>query len=321
MNKNKYVDEIEELNATDTMERQTKKKSSRQTFKTLFIIILFILCVLGVTRIVKLHKEAANTLTERPQVNSVMPRKMPLLNATKSLTNAPASYIEIAEKKPTTSSLNTPVLTQTKPVEVKPEPVLEKSVDIVAPMPSAPITSILPSTPTKPVVIGYTLQDALTFKDNFSKGNSCETDYQKLLVSPYKTQAMQNVLNNLSPYCSSQADALANIRTIFLKNKKQALIAGYKANSPKWIAYIKAILVSTVEIRKLNPKTSKPKDIIYKAQNELYRKNVYQAEKLLRTLPAVMQEQMTDFFREADIFIRANNSLNELILSFDKKGE
>ncbi len=319
MNKNKYVDEIEELNATDTMERQTKRKSSRQTFKTLFIIILFILCVLGVTRIVKLHKEAASSLTERPQVNSVMPRKMPLLNATKSLANTSTSYIEIAEKKPAAPSLNTPVLAQTKPVDVKPDPI--KSVDAVVPTPSIPVTSTLPNTPPKPMVIGYTLQDALTFKDNFSKGNSCETDYQKLLVSPYKTQAMQIVLNNLSPYCSSQADALANIRTTFLKNKKQALIAGYKANSPKWIAYIKAILVSTVEIRKLNPKTSKPKDIIYKAQNELYRKNVYQAEKLLRTLPAVMQEQMTDFFREADIFIRANDSLNDLILSFDKKGE
>ncbi len=324
MNKNKYVEEIEDLSTTETIEKkkQKKKRFTRKNFKMLFILILFFLCVLGVTQIVKLHKEATDNLAEKTQVNAVVSRKMPLLNGGQNLAKPAASYIKIADNVPNKAALNAVKLSPQNPqtetnVSLKAETPVNASVVATA----FQTAKEVPVVQTATIDPDYTLHDALLFKDNFLKGISCEANYQKLLTSKYKTMAMQNVLNNLSPYCSSQTNALDNMKTVFLKDKKRAMIAGYKANSPMWVAYIKAILVSTIEIRKLNPQTSKPKDIIYKAQNELYKKNVYQTTQLLRTLPTVMQEQMIDFFREADIYIRADNSLNELLLSFEKKGE
>ncbi len=320
MNKSKYVEEIEELNASDSSEQKPTKKSSRKSLKTIFIVILFILCVMGLAMIHKLRKEASVTLLPKTQMSSILNRKMPLLNTPKqtpvekTVTDSGSGDTTISETKPDIPSNKTAA------------PIEQPITGIIVPIPAesdkvamtVPVTT--PTITSKPS-FDYTLNDAITFKEHFLKGLPCESDYNKLLSARYKSSETQEVLNNLLPYCNGQQNTITNIRNVFLKNKKQALIAGYKEKSPKWIAYVKAVLVSVIEIRKLNPTTGKPKDIIYKAQNELYKQNIDGAAKLLRTLPAVMQEQMSDFFREAEIYVRADNSLNKLILSFENKGE
>ena len=142
-----------------------------------------------------------------------------------------------------------------------------------------------------------------------------------MLNTTHKTALTDDVLNNLSPYCLSNQSAIKNVKDAFLKNKKKALIVYYKENNPTWIAYLKAIPASLVEIRKINPTEDTPKDLIYKAQNEIDSQNISKAIDLITKLPLTMQQKMTDFYREAAIYNRAKNSIDQLILSFEVKGE
>ncbi|MBR4932273.1 MAG: hypothetical protein IKZ02_04525, partial [Alphaproteobacteria bacterium] len=151
--------------------------------------------------------------------------------------------------------------------------------------------------------------------------SSCYADYQELMRIADKTPQMKEVLNNLSPYCMRLIPANVAVKNAFLKNKRQALVAMYQAKSPLWLSYLKTVLVYLVEIRKLNPTTSRPKDLLYKVQNEIYQNNIIQADKLAKQLPMHMQRALPDFFREAEIYLRAEESLNKLILSFEKEGK
>lgn len=321
MNKNKYMDEIEELNVQDIASESSShtKKSSRKTIKSFFIIILSILCIIGIVLIHKLHNESITHSSVQTRVSRIMsPRRTLTTPSSASLPSSTVSHFE-TETNLNPTVLPTPGVSNETTALVLPE-TTTLSTDR-AETSATPIASVgieIPETDIKP---NYSLRDALIFKEHFLKGITCNADYNKLMAVPNKTRRMQSVLNNLSPFCSGKDLALDNIREAFLKDKKRALIANYQAKNPQWLAYIKALFVSVIEVRRLNPTSTKPKDIIYKAQNELYRQNIAQAEKLLRTLPIPMQEAMNDFFREAEIYMRADESLNELILSFEGKGE
>lgn len=168
---------------------------------------------------------------------------------------------------------------------------------------------------------GFTLGDALLFKEHFLTEESCFDDYQKLLHASGKTPEALDVLNNLSPYCLTNQPPVKNVRDAFLQDKKKALIVSYREKNPFWIAYLKAIPASIIEIRKINPTTNKPKDILYKAQNEINRQNVSKAVDYVTQLPLPMKLVMKDFYHEAAIYNRAENSIDMLILSFEYKGE
>lgn len=179
----------------------------------------------------------------------------------------------------------------------------------------------LPKAVHYPKLEGFTLRDALLFKEHFLTEESCFDDYQKLLHANGKNQEALDVLNDLSPYCLTNQQPVKNVRSAFLKDKKKALIVSYREKKPAWIAYLKAIPASIIEIRKINPVTDKPKDILYKAQNEINRQNVSKAVDLVTQLPLSMQLVMKNFYREAAIYNRAKNSIDMLILSFEYKGE
>ena len=151
--------------------------------------------------------------------------------------------------------------------------------------------------------------------------NNCKHDYQKLLNVPNKTTEALAVLNDLSPYCLNDQKPVLNVLEAFLKNKKEAIIAYYHKNNPAWLAYLKAIPISLIEIRRINPEKNTPKNILYKAQNELISQNVENAVNFVTQLPLEMQQKMDDFYREAAIYNRSLQSLDQLILSFERKGE
>ena len=325
MNKNKYMDEIEELNTNDiaSAEPIRKKKSGHKTVKSFFIIVLSVLCVVGIVLIHKLHNEAVTNTSRPSRVGRIMtPGRTNTSAAVSSTPLTPESSTDFHTGSDISASIlptsaesvkDSLTLTETK------QTLFEKSE--TSSVLAQPIQSIQPIVSDTSVQSNYSLHDALIFKEHFIKGMSCNSDYNKLMSASKKTPYMQSVLNNLSPFCLGKDLPLHNIRETFLKDKKRALIADYQSKNPQWLAYIKALFVSVIEIRRLNPISTKPKDIIYKAQNELYHHNIIQAEKLLRTLPIIMQESMNGFFREAEIYMRADESLNELILSFEGKGE
>ncbi len=336
MNKNKYMDEIEELNSQDTSSPDSvrKKQSGRKAVKSLFIFVLSVLCVIGIILIHRLHKDAVIDTTNKIRINRMtQPRKVhpqnPVLSPATTNTDITQSTRFLTEKN--AGSSISPI-----PSEVKSQSFSKKSMT-PSMQQTTPSTDEIPTnvktdvarptdsgiTPTIGITVktNYSLRDALMFKEHFLKGLSCESDYRKLMNATHKTRQMQSTLNYLSPFCSDRGEMFKDIRNTFLENKRDALIAMYKLQNPAWLAYIKALFVSVIEVRRLNPKSTKPKDIIYKAQSELYQQNITKAETLLRALPLPMQEAMGDFFRDAEIYMRADESLNKLILSFERQGE
>lgn len=323
MKQNKYIEEIEELNTADVSqnERLRRKQNNRKIIKSVFILFLSVLCVTGLVLIHKLHIDARSNSEPRVRFSRMTAPKMPSANTSNmvnSFANGMAESIEAP--KPFQIEKETPAVLND--LSARTEAVLSLSETDKEIAKTEKASSSLPlKTEKEQLKSDYTLKEALLFKEHFLKGDSCESDYQRLIQATHKTSQMKTVLNNLSMYCIGKTLTLQKMRETFLKDKKKALIAEYRQKGPYWVAAVKALLVSVVEIRKLHPTTSRPKDILYKAQNELYRQNIGQADRLLRTLPIVMQEAMADFFREAGLYSRADESLSELIMSFEQKGE
>lgn len=315
MKKHKYLEEIDEIGTRETgsEETPTKQKSTRRILKSFLIMVLTALCVVGLILIKKVNQKThADTLTAPQTINNIISKKIPLLKKepVKNATNT--SFIETIPNAPTI-----PTVSPSAPVNTI--STLDNSSTLVT-VSDKPKEDLIPE--PEPIVIdtktNYTLSQALAFKENFLNGHSCRNNYLALTDSTNKTPEMLKAINNLSPYCLNHQNAAENVKKAFLKNKRNALVAMYQEKSPLWLSYLKTIPVYLIEIRKLNPTGSKPKDLIYKAQNELYQNNIEQADKILKQLPENMQSAMLDFFREAELYLRADKSLTSLILSFEK---
>lgn len=310
--------ETEEINQiTESLSSSTatkaRSKSLSRIVKPVLITSLAALCLTGGIVLHKIHTIEKQRTTQKT-VKTFKQEKPFQLGVSK--TNRQPAPIKILNE-----TLQVEGIEQTKPLK----PAENKPLDIneiaATEQPALKDTPLLQEQNKSIQEIGFSLADALLFKEHFLTEESCFEDYQKLLSTTHKTALTDDVLNNLSPYCLSNQSAIKNVRDAFLKNKKKALIIYYKENNPSWLAYLKAIPASLVEIRKINPTEDTPKDLIYKAQNEIDSQNISKAIDLITKLPLTMQQKMTDFYREAAIYNRAKNSIDQLILSFEIKGE
>lgn len=313
MRKHKYMDEIDELGNRDGVadETPTKGHSTRKLLRMTSIVVLSVLCLTGGVLIHQLNHEKNKHHMKRTPINHMIAKKMPLIK--KEPTPAYPVPATIADSSLLSTTVSAPIVShEPEPARIIPN---ETNVSDVKEYSSEnqQVNSFSNS--------DYSMQQALKLKDRFLMGSSCYADYQELMRIADKTPQMKEVLNNLSPYCMRLIPANVAVKNAFLKNKRQALVAMYQAKSPLWLSYLKTVLVYLVEIRKLNPTTSRPKDLLYKVQNEIYQNNIIQADKLAKQLPMHMQRALPDFFREAEIYLRAEESLNKLILSFEKEGK
>lgn len=312
MNAHKYMEEFDEIDnrGHGADETPTRKKSTRRIFKMISIIILSVLCVTGGVLIHKLNNRQAQGY-ESASLNKLLIRKQPAdKTAVRPSLSDPAPKVKQPLNSTDKTEISEVAEELTKPLSnmnLLPQAGIHENVQSIG-VPIIPVKS-----PAE-----YTLAQALKFKEHFLTGLSCQSDYQALAMVKNKTPVMREVLNGLAPYCRHEVSALDNVKTAFVANKRKALVMMYQEKSPRWISYLKSVVVYLIEIRKLNPTSSRPKDILYKAQNEVYHNNIVKATVLLKQLPPQMQNAMPDFFREAEIYLQADNSLNELILSFEK---
>ena len=311
----KETEEITQITESLSSPTATKARSKRlsRIVKPILITTLAALCLTGGIVLHKIHT-IEKQRTGQKTVKTFKQEKPFQLGVSK--THHQPTPIKIFNETPQIESVEQTKML--KPTEKEPLNVNEIAAIEQLPLKDTPLLQ----EPLKEVQeIGFSLADALLFKEHFLTEESCFEDYQKLLNTTHKTTLTDDVLNNLSPYCLSNQSAIKNVRDAFLKNKKKALIVYYKENNPSWLAYLKAIPASLVEIRKINPTEDTPKDLIYKAQNEIDSQNISKAIDLITKLPLTMQQKMTDFYREAAIYNRAKNSIDQLILSFEVKGE
>lgn len=319
-------DSIEKVNDhfSNAEDGNSSSRGVSRILKPILITILSISCLAGGIVLHKIHAVEINQKSKGHYGSYTATSSLSLLkentsapldNPLKSITPMASlnSLSNASEIKPITSE---PVQQESVPQE----PVQTESSDTLTEE-TAVDTPISETPPAPKFLEGFTLKDALKFKENFLAENNCKNDYQKLLNVPNKTTEVLAVLNDLSPYCLNDQKPVQNVLEAFKKNKKEAFIAYYKKNNPAWLAYLKSIPVSLIEIRRINPIKNTPKNILYKAQNELLIQNVENAVNFVTQLPLEMQQKMDDFYREAAIYNRSLLSLDQLILSFERKGE
>lgn len=315
----KYMEEIDEIDNRSSHGDAvpTKKKSTRRILKSALILVLSVLCVTGGVLIHKINHKQLPSFTPTP-LNQMLSQKLTGKTTVKPALADPAPRRYRGRPSQPAAPVQTPPQPVTTVADISQE-TLQQALE------SQENQELMPTAATPqvkvPRVQEYTMAQALLFKEHFLTGLSCQNDYETLQKVKEKTPLMREVLNGLAPYCRHELPALDNVKSAFLNNKRKALVMMYQEKSPHWLSYLKSILVYLIEIRKLNPETMRPKDILYKAQNEIYHNNIVKATLLLKQLPPQMQASMPDFFRESEIYLRADKSLNELILSFEKGEE
>ena len=307
----------------------SKPKGISRILKPILITLLSILCLTGGIVLHKLHSVETKMNSKNSYGSYTASSSLSLLKENTSIpldnplnplsTISTINNLSINEEENLTKSNKSEEIPQANLQDeiLAQAPVLEPAVSEEANGPINPAKNIS----TLSFLDGFTLKDALEFKENFLAENNCKNNYQKLLNVPNKTPEALAVLNDLSPYCLNDQKPVLNVLEAFLENKKEAIIAYYKKNNPAWLAYLKAIPISLIEIRRINPQKDTPKNILYKAQNELLSQNVENAVNFVTKLPLEMQQKMDEFYREAAIYNRSLQSLDQLILSFERKGE
>ena len=95
----------------------------------------------------------------------------------------------------------------------------------------------------------------------------------------------------------------------------------YKENNPRWLAYTKMVASMIVEVRRINPKKQTPKNILFMAENALDVRNFEKVIQTVQKLPKTMQLDFIPFVQLATEYVNAQNATEQLILSFERKGE
>lgn len=313
----KELNEIESITESLSNESGTRPRTISRVIKPTLITVLAALCLAGGIVLHKIHALEQSNPSLKKAITST-----PKINILSQQTAFQPTHSSIELSSQTSSFMNQSPIQKTSIdttlISKEKNQIIPNEIDNPA---HNDISAENDTTSQEIKMEGFSLIDALQFKEHFLTEASCYEDYQKLLNASHKSHLATDVLNNLSPYCLSHQSAVENVKNAFLKNKKRAIVAYYKENNPEWIAYLKAIPATLIEIRKINPINDTPKDILHKAQNEIYKQNISQAVDYVTKLPLPMQQKMTDFYREAAIYNRAKNSIDQLILSFEEKGE
>ncbi len=312
----------------NTPQNNTSKSLGKRRFVVMILSILF---VIGGVAILRLHRPEATPASFARPVKTIKPF-------------APIATRTVPEKTPATETVVETVTTQpeTDIEDVTPAPATAPAWSTPTETPIEPITAVEPektteqTTPTEPtqtmaaqalpkalekhilLAAGTAkLGDMLALRDDFANNDPCVTGYQNLLTLEPRTPLLQNAIDALTPFCTKPEPVLQSLTQTFSKSKKRAIMAYYKAKYPRWW-FIKAIPVSVIEIRRLNPKNSRPIDNLYRAHNALLRQDIEQSIRFIDALPPLMRTQMEEYVHVAKLYNNARTALDAVILSFEK---
>jgi len=187
--------------------------------------------------------------------------------------------------------------------------------EVTLPVPQDPIAE--PA--VKAVESSLKFEDALKLRDHLVMGESCLDDLKVIMKTPAPTEEKEALIEKLMPVCTARS-AFGTLEDTFYKNRKKALMTYYRLNNPLWLAYLKTLGASLVDVRQLNPSKEKPKDIISMAQNALMMKNLKETVQKIQKLPPEIQSDFADFIDQAQTYLAAQEAAENLILSFGRKG-
>ncbi|MBR6412103.1 MAG: hypothetical protein IKS41_02950 [Alphaproteobacteria bacterium] len=215
-------------------------------------------------------------------------------------------------------SVPTPV---PQPQEVPPPPEPEVQGDAPVTPSAPPETPVVEPVISKPAEPLLSLENTLQLRDHLAQGQSCLEDLKILMKNNLPNREDKDrLIEKLMPVCTVRS-VFQGIEDTFYKNRKKALMTYYRLNNPTWLAYLKTFGSSLVDIRKLNPSKEKPKDMISSAQNALVMKNLSEALQKIQKLPPEIRSEFNDFIGQAQTYLAAQKEVENLILSFGRKGE
>lgn len=166
--------------------------------------------------------------------------------------------------------------------------------------------------------IHFTVADALELRDNFLSGEPCGDNLRKLIMSDNQSKAAQDVIKDTSYFCFATTNVQNELKNLFLKSKKEALIRYYKENDARWKYRLKKVFVSLIKVRNLNPTGDTVPDLLDKAHNALMAKNMTLTLETLSKLPDNIRSMFAEFTQKTNNFVKAKAALNALILSYAK---
>lgn len=169
--------------------------------------------------------------------------------------------------------------------------------------------------PSKP---HFTAADALELRDNFLSEEPCGDELRKLIMSDNQSQAAQDVINDAAYFCFATANVQNELKNLFLKSKKEALIRYYKEHDARWKYRLKKVYVSLIKTRNLNPTGNSVPDLLDRANNALLEKNMTLTIETLSKLPDNIRPVFTEFMQKTNNFVKAKAALDALILSYAK---
>lgn len=169
--------------------------------------------------------------------------------------------------------------------------------------------------PSKP---HFTVADALELRDNFLSGEPCGDNLRKLIMSDNQSKAAQDVIKDTSYFCFATTNVQNELKNLFLKSKKEALIRYYKENDARWKYRLKKVFVSLIKVRNLNPTGDTVPDLLDRAHNALMAKNMTLTLETLSKLPDNIRPVFTEFTQKTNNFVEAKTALDALILSYAK---
>lgn len=321
-------------------------KSFHRFIRSILILSLSVLCVIGGLLIYQLHTRLDKAVPILPtmgrtvsgHVRTGLPARpiVPVLQKAEQLPNVQTSVTAdvsdtattIAQQKDTpfqpeeavTKEVPAPTPSTNTVIDIDGQPAVEqpsetKTDDTVSEAEAAETPAPIANAPY------FTLHDALQLRDHLQAGSSCRTDFQKLLKTQTRYHAWHALIEQLTPVCAMDESPLDDMRSLFRKEHKRAVIAYYRMHNPWWLAYLKAVPATMVEIRRIQPTGNTPLDLLSQAQNALIRSDLKQAIKAVYALPEPMRAAFAEFRTQAELYLKAQDEAEQLVLSFERKGK
>ncbi len=283
-------------------------RSFRRFFKSVLVVFLSVLCVGAGVLIYQMHHRL-------DQFHPILPTLRPTPLAPLSHQSEPASpsINQVATESNRVLPNVEKQLSESKVVRINAK---DTTVTVIK---QDPVANIEKQSETSLPV--FTLRNALTLRDHLNSAVSCREDLQTLLKSRIPGDEWNSMVEKLTPICVTDETIMTEMNTLFRRNKKRAVIAYYHKNNPWWLAYLKAVSVAIIEIRRINPQTETPSDILSVAQNQLAQRDIGRTADLIRKLPSEMQTAFQLFLDKADNYKAAQQEVDRLILLFERKGK
>ena len=158
----------------------------------------------------------------------------------------------------------------------------------------------------------YSVLKAIELRDALKSGSDCRPLLEELIALPNKTPEMDQALMKLLQSCLDRP-ITGQMKQAFYAAKKRAILRIFQAENPTYIAYLKALPYFIIHIRKKNPTTNAPLDILDRIQNAIDEERPQLVLKLIPELPENVQATLHDVTQLAEAEFNLNKTLNQLM--------